>query len=137
MQRELPWLEGRTVRSVRHDEASETWVFDFGDEHVLQVMSPWRITDSQRVALGHLDHRQQFGHSEPLDGESAALELLKDRPVVEAVVLDCTADLHLHFAENVRLEVFNDSCGYEGWTLSSPDGRFLIALGGGEVDEWN
>ena len=137
MQRELPWLEGRTVRSVRHDEASETWVFDFGDEHVLQVMSPWRIIDSQRVALGHGDHLQQFGDAEPVDGERAACELLQDRPVQGAVVLDRTGDLHLHFAENLRLEVFNDSSGYEGWTLSSPDGRFLVALGGGEVDEWN
>lgn len=135
MLRELPWLEGRTVHSVRHDEATETWVFDFGNQHRLQVMSPWRIIDSRRVALGHLDHRQTFGGSDPLDGEVAALELLENRPVVEAVVLDGTGDLHLRFAENLRLEVFNDSCGYESWTLSSPDGRFLVAMGGGEVDE--
>ena len=137
MGRELPWLEGRTVGSVRHDESSETWVFDFGDSHLLHIPSPWRITDSNRVALGHLDHRQQFGLAEPLDGQRVALELLKNRPVVYAVILDGTGDLHLDFEQNIRLEVFNDSCGYEGWTLSSPDGRLLVALGGGEVDEWN
>jgi hypothetical protein len=137
MRRELPCLEGRTVRSVRHDESSETWVFDFGDGYLLQVTSPWRITDARRVALGHLDHRQQFGLSEPVDGQSAALALLKDRRVIYAVVLEVTGDLQLDFEQHNRLEVFNESSGYEAWTLSSPDGRMLVALGGGEVDEWD
>jgi hypothetical protein len=44
-----------------------------------------------------------------------------------------TSDLVIQFAEGVRLDVFNNSSGYEGWHYSDRQGLELIAQGGGKL----
>jgi hypothetical protein len=47
-----------------------------------------------------------------------------------------TADLHLHFNGDTRLDVFNNSSGYEGWNVTfHADGHraSVIGMGGGDV----
>ena len=100
-------------------------------------MSPWRVVKDGTIRLGHCDHQQQFGQSEPLDAQLLASELAGGRVVAEARALQGTGDLVVEFDGDVRLEVFNNSSGYEGWTASAPDGRVLIACGGGELTEWD
>jgi hypothetical protein len=130
------WIEGRRLHAVVRDDAAQQWNFDFGDGYVLQVTSPWRLLWSGRIALGHQDHGMQFGLPEPVDAERAALELVHDRPVRTAIIDGESADLRIDFGSGVQLEVFNDSSGFEGWTLNGPDRRVLVAQGGGTVVEW-
>jgi hypothetical protein len=44
-----------------------------------------------------------------------------------------SSDLVLQFDSERRLELFNNSSGYEGWTLSGPDGKQITAQGGGHL----
>jgi len=47
-----------------------------------------------------------------------------------------TADLALYFDDGTRIDVFNNSMGYEGWQVSYAihDKRWsLIAMGGGKL----
>ena len=37
------------------------------------------------------------------------------------------------FGGGTRLEVFNNSSGYESWMLNGPGGRLIVAQGGGNV----
>lgn len=98
------------------------------------ISCPWRIIHCGKIALGRDDDRQMFGRKEPLDAEVEALALLGNSPVVTVEIVDGTADLRINFASGVRLEVFNLSCGYEGWsgTAKINDCTLsFVACGGG------
>ena len=136
MSTQVDWLQGRSIQSVRYDEETEEWLFDFGDHHVLQVAAPWRLLKEGRIELGQCDHNQRFGLPAPVDAPTTVLEAVKGRSIIAATVADITADLSVDFGAGVRLEVFNNSGGYEGWTLSAPGGRLLVAQGGGAFAKW-
>ena len=48
-------------------------------------------------------------------------------------ISDRTADLVLSLQDDVLLEVFNSSSGYEGWECYSDNDLQAIAIGGGEL----
>ena len=50
------------------------------------------------------------------------MELLAQKPLKKLVITDKTGDLLLEFESEVRLEVFNNSSGYEGWNCGTPSG---------------
>lgn len=113
-----------------------SWRFDFEEQTRLDVRCPWRIVANDRIALGNVDHEQQFGLPKPIDAIHEVSSLLKGR-VVMATVRKGTADLVIEFANRTFLEVFNSSSGYEGWECSSKNGLLAIALGGGEIQTFH
>lgn len=117
---------------LRFDTGS--WRFVFGGA-TLDVSCPWRIVANGRVALGYDDHAQQFGLPAPVDGVQEARRLLANR-IRSIRVRERTADLVINVEDNVALEVFNSSSGYEGWECSSNDGLLAIGLGGGNSQVW-
>lgn len=126
-------LAGRCCSVTRREH---DWFFDFGEGWRLRVAATWRIVAAGRIALAEQDDGQQFGHPAPLDGEALARELLEARRIAAAVVDRQTADLELIFEEGTRLQVFNDSSGYEGWDARFPAAggwRLLVGLGGGAI----
>jgi uncharacterized protein DUF6188 len=135
MNTQVAWLLKRSLESLRRDDETDSWIFDFGESYVLQVACPWRLIKDGGIALGHCDHGQWFGLPEPVDVETAVFDLLRKHGVLDAVITDGSADLSVDFGAGVRLEVFNSSSGYEGWILNAPGGRFLVAQGGGRLVE--
>jgi hypothetical protein len=127
------WLQHRSLTAIQYDEATDEWLFDFDDDYVLQVASPWRLVTAGTIAVGHCDHGHRFGLPEPLDVPSAVMEALKDRSVVAITIADATADLSIDFGAGTRLEIFNNSSGYEGWALAAPGNRLIVAQGGGNL----
>jgi hypothetical protein len=110
------------------------WQFAFGLAGVsLNLECPWRFVLLGRVAFGCGDHQQQFGLPTQIDGVQKSHELLLNSSVVSVKVHDSTGDLTIEFQNGVRLEAFNLSSGYEGWTCSLIDGRVVVAQGGGNV----
>jgi hypothetical protein len=134
MLRRVPWLLGRMLRSIEHDRECHEWSADFGEQHCLRIASPWRFVRDGEVRLGYEDDEQRFGLPEPVNAPARALELAGGRPVREALV-NASGDLALDFGEGVRLEVFNQSSGYEGWKLHMGE-SVLVAQGGGNVYGW-
>jgi len=133
MHTQVSWLLGRSLRSVRRDDEADQWIFDFGEGHILQVYSPWRVTKDGSIRAGHCDHRQQFGLPSPIDVEARVSELVNDLVVVDALIVTGCADCSIDFGGGTRLEVFNNSSGYESWMLNGPGGRLIVAQGGGNV----
>jgi hypothetical protein len=127
----LSWLRGRSLEKVDADPHS--WVFKFSGGGGLCAECPWRIIAHGGIALGSSDHQQKFGLPEPVDAARQALKLLARQQISEARIHPETCDLVVEFSAGARLELFNDSSGYEGWTLSSPEGRQVIAQGGGQL----
>ncbi len=112
------------------------WTFDLCEGVGLAVSAPWRIVFDGRIAFASEDDGQMFGLKSPVDGEAEARKLVGDKAITAAALDKETADLVLYFDAATRIDVFNNSMGYEGWQASYGihDKRWsLIAMGGGEV----
>lgn len=130
----LAHLEGQRLQSVVHDKECSQWVFLFSNEMSLSVFAPWRIVDGAGIQLGCDDHGQQFGLPVPLDAFGRLSELAIERAVEQATTAPW-GDLTVEFAGGSSLNIFNGSCGYEGWVLSGPGERWVVGQGGGRVVE--
>lgn len=123
-------------RSCSLEREPPFWRASFGDLFTISFKVPWRIVAKGRVALGHEDDGHWFGLPAPLDGEARAACLLAGR-LVQAVHLDLeTGDLRIVFDGGTRIDLFNHSCGYEGWDAYYDVGGSrwgVIAMGGGEL----
>lgn len=126
-------LIGRSCVIGRRDH---DWTFGLSEGVGLAVSAPWRIVSGGRIAFASEDDGQMFGLKSPVDGEAEARKHLGSKAIT-AVTLDReTADLTLHFDAGTRIDVFNNSRGYEGWQARYVihDKRWsLIAMGGGEL----
>jgi hypothetical protein len=121
--------------SLRNREGQ--WFIEFDGPASIALAVPWRIVAEGSIALGSEDDGQMFGLPEPLDGENEARRLLDGKRIVRVLVDRQTADLTLTFDPDTRLDVINNSSGYEGWEadcqVDSQSMKF-IALGGGSVE---
>ena len=112
------------------------WRANFGDRFTMAFRVPWRIVANGRIAFGDEDDGQQFGLPAPLDGEARASSVLGELIVQTLHVDEETGDLRIEFDCNTRIDVFNQSCGYEGWDAYYTAGSQrwgVIAMGGGEL----
>ena len=122
------WLIGQRCTSVERSE--QTYSFVFGDSR-LNVHSLWRISDATNILVTSEDDAQRFGLPAPIDARQRAQELLRDLEVRSVTVDVQKGDLTIAFAQS-RLEVINDSSGYEPWTIHAPK-MDIIAASGGKV----
>jgi hypothetical protein len=93
----------------------------------------WRAVSDGRIVLGSQDHGQQFGLPAPVDAVSRISGLLKEKTVDSLHIDDLTSDLTIQFTGAVRIDIFNNSSGYEGWNYHDRNGLELIATGGGRL----
>jgi len=121
-------------RSCRVARGEADWTFDLGNGDSIAVGCHWRLISADGIALTDEDDGQQFGLPKPVDAEAQANALL-DGATVSTVAIDrLTSDLSLRFSNDLRLDLINNSSGYEGWQSSFAHGEnrsSVIALGGG------
>jgi hypothetical protein len=125
-------LNGRSLESVRFDTETGQWIFAFATSVVLQTSCARRVVAEGHVALGWRDDGHQFGLPAPVDAGARLQALVGASSVNTADVLP-HGDLVIRFGSGATLELFNDSCGYEGWQLHCPGHRSVVAQGGGKV----
>lgn len=111
--------------------APGSWSFHFEGRLRLNVQCPWRIVSDRGIGLGSEDDGQQFGLPAPVNGGAVALQLLAATALKQVLVTEKTGDIVLEFESGIRLEVFNNSSGYEGWNCGTPSGLEVIGMGGG------
>lgn len=124
-------LVGRTCR-LRRREAD--WAFDLENGVSLAVQCHWRLISSDKITVTDEDDGQKFGRPKPVDAERVANDLLTGTTIASARIDRVTADLCLRFNDGIRLEVFNNSSGYEGWQANFDHAgktALIVALGGG------
>jgi len=127
-------LLGRECAIIRREA---DWAVSLVGGGGISLPVPWRIVADGRIAFANEDDGQWFGLPTPVDGELKANGLVKGRSITKLIIDLQTADLSLQFGSNVRLDAFNNSCGYEGWDISLPQdagGMEVIALGGGDLE---
>jgi hypothetical protein len=119
------------------EKAGHSWQFRFGDgDATLNLECPWRLLLNGAIAFGGDDDGQQFGLPAPLDGVKVTEKLLSASLVSLVEIREGCSDLSLTFQNGVRLEAFNGSAGYEGWTCSGKGGVTVVAQGGGNLSIW-
>lgn len=133
----LPKLEkkliGRRCEIVRREA---DWAVNFLGGGGISLPIPWRIVSKGRIAFADQDDAQKFGLPAPLNGEIEANRLIRGQSITMVLVTPDTADLSIYFGNDLRLDAFNNSCGYEGWHISLPPengSMSLVAMGGGDV----
>ena len=129
----LSHLHGQTLSDVSFDPDTQQWVFTFTGQRALRVAAPWRLVFEGRIVIGCEDDGHLFGLETPVDAKERVARAVEGQEVTEAAVNN-VGDLDLRFRAGSTLQVFNLSCGYEGWPpLSGPGGRYMVAQGGGRV----
>ena len=111
--------------------APGSWSFNFEGRLRLNVQCPWRIVSDRGIALGSEDDGQQFGLPAPVNGGAVALQLLAATALKHVLITEKTGDVVFEFDSGIRLEVFNNSSGYEGWNCGTSSGLEVIGMGGG------
>jgi hypothetical protein len=110
------------------------WQFIFGKaEAVIGVEGYWRLIANDKLAFGCEDDGQQFGLPEPVNGVTLCTQLLQHQRVKSFELQPDVSDLFVNFENDARLEIFNTSAGYEGWSYQASNGKMMHALGGGDV----
>lgn len=110
-----------------------SWRFEFEGQFTLDARCAWRIISNGRVALGHEDQGQWYGLPAPVDGVTAAMQLLSGDSARKITIHKESGDMYLEFDSGTRLEVANYSSGYEGWECFTKSGLDVIGIGGGEI----
>jgi hypothetical protein len=103
------------LESVKRREYD--WVFDFGRGSSLTVGSLWRLLSKQRIQITSEDNDQQFGLKAPLNVATQLTAEIGKEPITDVQVDSATSDLTLRFANGLRLQIVNNSSGYEAWNF--------------------
>lgn len=127
-------LQGQECRVTRREY---DWSFDFGERLSIAVPTWWRVVTSNGIAHASEDDGQWFGLSAPVDGEVRTNELLRGQKVIAVDIDQLTADLRIMFDGGIRLDVLNNSSGYEGWiaTVRGRDGLTVAVIDGGKLEK--
>ena len=132
MTRSLGQLSDLTLESASFDGDAKEWVFVFSGSVALRVSAPWRVMAQGQIAFGWQDDGQPFGLQMPINATERLGALILGRRAASATVSP-SGDLAIDFGSDFTLEIFNASCGYEGWQLQGPGQRWTVAQGGGNV----
>ena len=113
--------------------AENVWTFLFSNNISVNLECPWRLTDSDSIILTNLDHGQIFGFKEKIDCVDELKNFLKNTTLKSIVISPKIADINILFENNLSLECFANSSGYESWGINFNDKKY-ICVGGGELN---
>ena len=132
MEPDLSWIVGQTISDVIYRESGNWWIRFPNGAHV-HTESLWRLVADGRIRLTSLDHGNWFGLKAPVMADDELKALIANRTVKQVRLTDCR-DLVLDFADNIRLEFLPTSACYEGRDIRFPNGDWIYAFSGGELN---
>jgi hypothetical protein len=94
----------------------------------------WRILKNSKIILVSTDNGQQFGLPEPLDLVSEITKELTGKTLKRIIADKDTADLELEITDEIKIEIYTSSSGYENYYLAINNKTF-IGMGGGTIEE--
>jgi hypothetical protein len=132
MKNELTFKTNALFQSASYDQDAQSWYFVFADNIAFNVSAFWRLLVNKQIAIVSLDNGHQFGLPKPKDLIQELTDELTGKSLVEIKIKQDTADLLLTFTDNIQLEVFISSTGYETYNFSYKDKNY-IGMGGGDI----
>ena len=118
--------------TVSYDQNSNDWILTFSDSISVLSSGFWRLLENGKISLVSLDHGHQFGLPRPVDMVEELALRLKGKLLTRILLSKDTYDLRLSLTEDLELEIFISSTGYETYQFSVAGKRY-IGLGGGDI----
>jgi hypothetical protein len=128
----LGWMIGASIGDVQLIEPVSWW-FRFVSGGSIRADTLWRLIGESGVRVTSEDHRQMFGRSTPVDSAGEVMRALSNVAVTRASITETTGDLVLEFENGLRIDILTTSCAFESWSVFSPSGEEIVALGGGDI----
>ena len=132
MKEELAFKTDSLFYSISYDKDADSWTFSFADDIYVEASGFWRLFERNKIVYVSLDNGHQFVLPKPLDLVEELTTILKDKKLKELNVDKDTADLTLVFTDNMRIEIFISSSGYETHQFSI-NGKIYVGLGSGDI----
>lgn len=132
MKKDLVFNSNSVFKSVAYDKEAGSWQFYFADKIYTGTSGFWRLLLSNKIIFVSLDHGQHFGHPQPVDLVGKVTSLLTGKKLTEIRVDKDTADLTLTFTEEILIQIFISSSGYETYDFFIDEKRYT-GLGSGEL----
>jgi len=132
MTTDLTFKTNSIFNSVSYDKDADSWHFYFADKIYVSSSGFWRLLEANRIVFVSLDNGHQFGLPQPLDLVEGITKQLTGKKLTEIKVDKDTADLTLTISDDIEIQVFIASSGYETYDFSIDDKRY-IGLGSGEI----
>jgi hypothetical protein len=113
------------------------WTFSFANEICVTIEGGfWRILRNNKIMGVSFDHLHQFGLPAPINLVADITEILKDKILKEVKILETTGDLILSISDDITIEVFITSSGYESYSFYI-DNKIYVGAGSGKIAMYN
>jgi hypothetical protein len=132
MTKKLTFNTNAQFQSVTYDKDGDSWYFVFANNIAFNAQTIWRLLKNKNIQWISLDHGQQFGLPEPIDLVGNMTAELTGKRLIKIKVKQNTADLLLTFTDDLEIEMFISSSGYESYNFSI-DKTTYIGMGSGDI----
>ncbi len=119
-------------KSISDDSETGRWNFVFENDICISTSGLWRLLQENKIKGVSLDNGHQFWLSEPLNLVEKVTQQLLGKTLTKIVVNPNTADLTLVISDNISIEIFIVSTGYETYEFTIDNERY-IGLGSWEI----
>lgn len=136
MNNELTCSTNSLFEKATFDKNADYWLFTFSDNIYARVSGFWRLLEKNKIIFVSLDNEQQFGLTKPIYLVDELNKILTGKRLIKIDVTKDTFDLTLTLADELKLEIYIASSGYETYDFSI-NGKRYIGLGSGEIAIFN
>lgn len=133
MNKELNFKTHLLFQSITHDNQADTWFLNFSENLSFFVASLWRLIQERKIKFVSQDHGHKYSfHSEPVDLAKELTDLLSNQYLLEIKVNQYTSDILLELTNNIQIEIFITSAGFESYSFYLNKTHYY-GMGSGEL----
>lgn len=132
MAQELIFDTNSLFESAQYSEAEMDWCIYFADNIYASTWGFWRLMIGNKIKFISFDDKQQFGLPKPIDLVKELESLLRGKSLKQIRVKQDTGDLFLVLTDDVIIEIYISSSGYETYDFSIGNKRY-IGMGAGDI----
>lgn len=132
MTNELNFICNSLFDKVTFDKDADCWLFSFDDKIYASSSGFWRLLEKNKIIFVSLDNEQKFGLPKPIDLAEELNKILTGKRLTKIDVVKDTFDLTLTLTDELKLEIYIASSGYETYDFYINTKRY-IGLGSGDI----
>ena len=132
MTNELTFIADSLFEKVIFDKDGENWMFYFSERIYANSSGFWRLLQKNKILFIWLDNNHQFGLAKPIGLVEELNRILSGQSLKKIEVIKDTYDLRLTLTNDLKIEIYISSSGYETYHFSI-GGKTYIGLGSGDI----
>lgn len=132
MTEDLIFKTNSIFNSVSFDKDTNRWRFYFEDKVYVTSSGFWRLLKSNRIVCVSFDNGHQFGLPHQFDLVDKIFKIITGNKLTRIKIEKNTGDLTLTISQDIMIQIYTSSSGYETYEFSIDDKRY-IGLGSGDL----